>query len=170
MISDAELLAYVRPSTDDDLTELRRLERAAVSRIQSVTGAYYGPADEVIEIVHRYGPALLLANEPVGDLTSLESWDGTAWSDVDTTGYYIDGKIIRFAGTWVPSLGPTRYRATYDAGFEETDVETTAAPEDLRQAALLYVTYFFDKRDSEDYDGFARAFNDLVDPFKRVSV
>jgi uncharacterized phiE125 gp8 family phage protein len=150
VISDAELLDYARPvNGDDDLPTLRRLERAAVAHVQARTGRYFGHESEIIEYIPRRGNALLLANEPIGDSLVFEYWDGSAWSEVAADAYTIDGKTVRFTATgWSYVTGPTRYRATYDAGYAEVDGDSTEAPEDVKQAVLLLVGHWFENREA----------------------
>lgn len=172
MISDEELLAYVRPSTNDDLPELRRLERAAVGVIQKKTGRYFGVVGEVTEFLTWRGWPMQLANTPdtAEDIT-LEKWESGAWVEVGATEYAIHGTSLYWetsSTSYTPTI--TRYRITYTAGYADTNPEEWDAPEEIKQAALLYVTYYFDKRDGEDYDTFSRAFNDLCELHTRVVV
>lgn len=172
MISDSELLAYVKPASDDDLPELRRLERAGVAQVQAETGRYYGYEDEIVEPLTRTGSVMHLADAPTsGALTAFEYWDGSAWLDVDTSAYSLFGNRIVFAsGVWNTAVGPTQYRATYDFGYTEVDGDTTETPDHIRQAVLLYVTYYFDNRDGLAYEAFRRAFEDSIGPERRMAV
>lgn len=170
MISDTELLQYVKPSTDDELETLRRLEKAAIAAVQNRTGRYFGAEGEVVEILHWRGWPMQLSNVPT-TLTSVESWDGSAWSDVDASTYYLDGAFIYWQNTLTSNLArPTRYRVTYDAGYEDSDTDAWDAPDDIKQAVILHVTYYYDQRDGEGYDAFKRSFDSLIDPYVKVAV
>ncbi len=150
MISDADLLAYIRPSTNDDLPTLRRLEKAAIAYIQTRTGRYWGGEGEVVETLQWRGWPMPLANLPIDDaLTSFESWDGSAWSAVDAGSYSLVGGFIyieRGNSAWSPLSMPTRYRVTYDAGYSASG-DVWAAPEDIKQAVLLLVGHWFENRE-----------------------
>lgn len=153
MISDADLLAYIRPATTDDLPTLRRLEKAAIAFIEKKTGRYFGVAGEITESLQWRGWPMRLANEPLDGITTFESWDGSAFSSVDSTSYYFDYPFIFLQSsrsTWTPLTMPARYQATYDAGYSSTgdDENETTAPEDVKQAVLLLVGHWFENREA----------------------
>lgn len=149
MISDADLLAYIRPASEDDLPTLRMLERAAVAHIEKRTGRYFGVEAEITEVVQWRGWPMQLANTPVGAITSFESWDGTSFSAVDSSTYYIDGAVIWLNNTtWNASTSPRRYRVTYTAGYTDLGGDEWDAPEDVKQAVLLLVGHWFENRES----------------------
>jgi uncharacterized phiE125 gp8 family phage protein len=176
VISDSELLEYIRPASDEDLGTLRRLERAAVAHVEMRTGRYFGHESEVIEYLPRYGNVIQLANTPLGDVT-FESWDGTAWTEVDATGYNIIERSIEFPNTsaWNIATGPTRYRATYDAGYTETDGDSTEAPDDVKQAVLMLVAHWNENREavvvgSSSSGALDLAVDSLLAPHTRLAV
>jgi uncharacterized phiE125 gp8 family phage protein len=175
VISDSELLEYIRPASDEDLSTLRRLERAAVAHVEQRTGRYFGHESEVIEYLPRHGNVIQLANTPLGDVT-FESWDGTSWTEVDSTGYNIIERSIEFPNTsgWNTLTGPTRYRATYDAGYTETDGDSTEAPEDVKQAVLLLVGHWNESREAVNVGNLTTpldfAVEALLAPYIRMSV
>jgi hypothetical protein len=153
MISDFDLDAWTKAGGAETAT-LRRLEQAAIAAIQKRTGRYLGIAVPAFaEIVRFRGWPLQLANEPTGGVvTSLEQWDGSAWSPVAATDYYVSGSFIWPNATrtvpTTPIMGvPTRYRATYPAGYAGAD-DVWAAPADVQQAVLLLVGHWFENREA----------------------
>lgn len=172
MISDTDLLAYIRPASDDELDTLRRLERGAVALVQKKTGLYLGVAGAITEVIHWKGWPMALSNTPTDGLTSFEQWDGSTWSAVDSSSYYLDGRLIWFnqPTTWNYSTSPTRYRATYNAGGEDAGGDEWAAEEDIKQAILLYVSSWYENRESEDADVTERAVNAILSASTRVVV
>lgn len=151
MISDDILIEYIRPSTDDDLPTLRRLEQAAIAMIQKRTGRYFGVEGEISESLSWRGWPMQLGNTPAGGaLTTFEQWDGSAWSAVAATSYYVDGVFVYWNSTasWSPLTMPSRYRVTYDAGFTAGTGDEWEAPEDIKQAVLLLVGHWFENREA----------------------
>ncbi len=151
MISDDVLLEYIRPSTADDLPALRRLERAAVAFVEKRTGRYFRATGVVTEILHWRGWPMPLANVPVGGtLTSVESWDGTAFSAVTAGSYYYDNGFLWWnsdTASWTPPTTPTRYRVTYNAGYTAGVTDEWSAPEDIKQAVIMLVGHWFENRE-----------------------
>lgn len=43
---------------------------------------------------------------------------------------------------------PTRYRVTYDTGYESLDDDEWNAPEDIKQAVLIAVGHWFENREA----------------------
>jgi uncharacterized phiE125 gp8 family phage protein len=177
VISDADLLAYVLPATDADLPTLRRLEKAAVAHVQQVTGRYYGAENEITETIPRYGPVIHLADTPLNDSLVLESWDGSAWVTVETDDFTLTDKTVEFVSPsgWNRITGPSRYRATYDAGYAVADdPEATEAPEDVKQAVLMLVTHWYENREAvvvgTSNDALSMAVTSLLSPHTRVAV
>ncbi len=152
MISDEVLLQYIRPSTNDDMPTLRRLEQAAVAYVQTRTGRYFGPAGARVEILHWRGWPEPLASVPVGDtLTSVESWNGTAFSAVDTGSYYYDNGFLWWNSdtvAWAPLTMPTRYRVTYNAGYTAGVTDEWNAPDEIKQAVIMLVGHWFENREA----------------------
>ena len=150
MISDADLLAWEKADPAETAT-LRRLEQAAIAAIQKRTGRYLGIADAAFaEIIRFKGWPLQLANEPTGGvITSLEQWNGSAWSLVAATDYYVSGSFLwPNATATVPTTGAvTRYRATYPAGYAGAG-DVWAAPADIQQAVPLLVGHWFENREA----------------------
>jgi uncharacterized phiE125 gp8 family phage protein len=175
VISDAQLIAHTR-AHEDEIEKLRSLEKAAIAHLQKRTGRYFGPVDEVTEYVQWRGWPMQLANEPVGDLTSFKSWDGSAFSDVDTSSYYVQGQYIYWNTTnWSPLTMPSRYEVVYNAGFETLDdPNETDAPDDIKQAVLLLVGHWNENREAVVVDGGSTpldfAVDALISPHERVSV
>lgn len=156
MISDRDLIAHTR-ALDEDIETLRRLEKAAIAYIQNRTGRYFGVEAEIEEVVRWRGWPLSLANEPIdGEITSLESWDGSAYTAMDSTSYYVFGSHIFGEGTtsWTPLTAPNRFRVTYQAGYAQLEDENEwDAPEDVKQAVLLLVGHWFENREAVVVDG-----------------
>lgn len=152
MISDADLLLQVRSTDSAVIPELRRLEKAAIAHIENRTGKYFGAAQEdYIEYLSWRGWPMPIANNPE-EISLLESWDGTAWTEVDPSSYsYANGYIWwNSTASWSPLTMPTRYRATYDTGYEvdQSDDDVWAAPDDIRQAVLLLVGHWYENREA----------------------
>lgn len=149
MISTADLQDWMK-ADDADAPVLRSLEEAAVAAIQKLTGRYYGVEATLTEEIRFRGFPLSLANDPVGGvITTLEQWDGTSWSTVDATSYYLWGSYIFAEGVW-NTLSLTRFRVTYDAGYtvDALDADVWPAPLDIQQAVKLLVGHWFENRES----------------------
>lgn len=149
MISTADLKDWMRVD-DLDAPVLRRLERAAVQAVQQITGRYYGVTSTITEIIRFRGFPLTLANDPIGGvLTSLEQWNGSAWSTVASTNYSVWNSFVFSEGTW-STLSLTRFRAIYQAGYtaEPGDLDVWPAPADIQQAVKLLVGHWFENRES----------------------
>lgn len=153
MISDSELLSYHRARAED-LETLRRLERAAIATLQLRTGKYLGPVAAVTEYLNWRGWPMQLANEPVGAITTFKSWDGSAFTTVDASSYYVQGAFIHFnfrVASWTPLTMPTRYQVVYQAGYtlpNADDPDVWLAPEDIQQAVLLLTGDWFENREA----------------------
>lgn len=150
MISDETLLTYLR-APESELETLRRLEKAAIAKIQKDTGRYFGPEAEIVEIVRFRGWPLSIANEPIdGSITSLESSsDGQSWSVEAATSYYVFGSFIfGTSNRFTPLTAPQFWRVTYDAGFEQDDDDVWAAPEDIQQAVIMLVGHWNENREA----------------------
>jgi uncharacterized phiE125 gp8 family phage protein len=152
VISDEVLLSYL-VAHDDDIETLRRLEKAAIGHIQNKTGEYHGViAAQTDELLWRGWP-MQLKSTPVGALTSFKSWDGSAFTAVDATSYYLSGRFIywntRMAPRWSPLTMPYRYQAVYNAGYTQLeDPNDTDAPEEVKQAVLLLVGHWYENREA----------------------
>ena len=156
MISTADLQEWMK-ADDADAPTLRLLEEAAVKAVQEQTGRYFGVVATQTEIIRFKGWPLQLKNEPIGGvLTSLSQWDGSAWSALADTDYYVDGSLIWPNATYsvpAPWLVPTasqRFQAVYQAGYtvDPEDADVWPAPDDVRQAVLLLVGNWFENRES----------------------
>lgn len=177
MISNEELLAHTR-ADESEIENLRRLEKAAIAFIENRTGRYLGPEAEVVEIVRWRGWPLALANEPIdGTITSLESWNGSAFTTESSTSYYVFGSFIFGESNAYTSLtAPSRFRVTYNAGFTQLDdPDSTDAPEDIKQAVLLLVGHWYENREAvvvgdSATDELPMAVSALIDPHSRVVV
>jgi hypothetical protein len=151
MISTAELQEWTK-AEDEDLVLLRRLEQAAVEVVQLGLGFYIGPVAERTEVVRFSGWPLSLANEPVdGTLTTFELWDGSAWTSVDSTSFYLIGGMIYGEGSYAPAR-MSRFRATYQGGYpaHESDPDQWFAPEDIQTMVKLLVARWFERRGDVD--------------------
>lgn len=149
MISTSDLQDWLK-ADDADAPVLRGLEEAAVKAIEKLTGRYWGVEEEKIEVIPFRGFPLQLANDPLlGVITLLEQWDGSAYSTVDATSYYVWGSFIFAEGSWNP-LSLTRFRVTYDAGYtvDAGDADAWSAPEDIKQAVKLLVGNWFENREA----------------------
>lgn len=149
MISTADLQDWMK-ADDADAPVLRSLEEAAVKAIEQITGRYYGVEDEIIETIRFRGFPIPLANDPLlGVITLLEQWDGSAWSTVDATSYYVWGSFIFSEGSW-NTLSLTRFRVTYDAGYtvDPSDADVWDAPADVKQAVKHLVGNWFENREA----------------------
>lgn len=178
MITDADLVTWLR-AKPDDIETLRRLERAAISLIQKKTGRYFGPETEVTEYVNWRGWPMALSNEPIdGTLTSFKSWDGTAFSDVDASSYYLQGSFIYWNSRTPisPLTIPTRYQVVYQAGYAQLDDENAwEAPENIQQAVLLLVGHWYENREAvvvgdSATDELPLSVSALLDPDTRIAV
>jgi hypothetical protein len=158
MISIADLTDWLNagpePLTQAERDRLASLERAAVAHCQEVTGQYLGPSTtgddydepvEITEVLHWHGGVLPLRNEPIGVIL-LEQWDGGAWSEIASDGFWVDGPHIYFGTPPIAS----RFRATYNAGFQvdATDRTVWAAPEDIKQAVRMLVAHWYLNREA----------------------
>lgn len=148
MISDADLLLWTRAESAD-LPTLRRLEKAAIAYIEGRTGRYYGIEDEIVENLTWQGWPLALANEPAGGEITLESLSSGAYTEVDAASYSVVGRFIFWETSqgYSPLTMPSRYRATYDAGYTGTG-DVWAAPQDIQQAVLLLVSHWNENREA----------------------
>ena len=149
MISTADLQDWMK-ADDADAPVLRRLEEAAVQAVQSYTGRYYGVTSAVTEVIRFRGFPLTLSNDPIGGtITTLEQWDGSAWSVVAATSYYVYGSFVFSEGSW-NTLSLTRFRVTYNAGYtvDTNDADVWPAPADIQQAVKLLVGHWFENRES----------------------
>ena len=157
MISTADLQDWMK-ADDVDAPVLRSLEESAIQAIQELTGRYYGVTATLTEIIRFKGWPLQLKNDPIGGaITSLEQWDGSAWSLVAATNYYVDGSFIyqNASYIWPPSyyLYPPqvlRFRAIYQAGYtvSGTDADVWPAPADIQMAVKLLVGNWFENREA----------------------
>lgn len=158
MISTADLQDWMK-ADDVDAPVLRRLEESAVQSVQKETGHYYGVTATQTEIIRFKGWPLQLKNVPIGGvITSLEQWDGSAWSLVASTNYYVDGSFIwqNASYIWPPSYyfyppQVLRFRAIYSAGYtvDALDADVWPAPADIQQAVRGCVAYWFEHREEE---------------------
>jgi uncharacterized phiE125 gp8 family phage protein len=170
MISDADLIAHTK-AEDAEISTLRRLEKAAIAMIQKRTGRYFGEVAEIVEYLQWRGWPMLLANEPIDGAVELESWSSGAWNAVEASAFAIHGSYIFWETTYSALTMPTRYRATYEAGYESDD----DAPEDIKQAVLLLVGHWNENREAvvvgdTATDELPLAVSALLDPHTRVSV
>jgi hypothetical protein len=150
MISDDDLVLWTK-ADEADLPTLRRLEKAAIAYIQGRTGRYYGATAEIVEPLQWNGWPMPLANDPVDGEVTLESWSSGAWSEVDASSYTLLNGFIFLESTTTSALSrPTRYRATYNAGYEvdADDDNVWAAPDDIQQAVLLLVGSWMENREA----------------------
>jgi hypothetical protein len=149
MISDADLVLWTR-ADDADLPTLRRLEKAAIAYIQGRTGRYYGTTAEIVEPLTWTGWPMALANSPVDDTVTLESWSNGAWTAVDASSYSLLNGFIFWENSVSSLSRPTRYRATYNAGYEVDgdDENVWPAPDDIQQAVLLLVGHWNENREA----------------------
>lgn len=148
MISTADLRDWTKAEAADDAV-LRRLEVAAVAYCQNVTGKYLGVRAEVTDSIRFHGWPLQLANDPIGaTITAFQEWDGSAWSAVDVTSYYLDGSFI-WPETWRPT-NARRFRVIYNAGYtvDLGDANVWAAPEGIKQAVRLLVGHWYENREA----------------------
>lgn len=156
MISTPDLQEWMKADDADALT-LRRLEESAIAAIQKQTGRYLGvTVAAFVEIVRFRGWPLQLSNQPTGGvITTLEVWDGSAWSAVAATDYYVSGSFVwpnatsAVPTTTIPAAS-RRYRATYPAGYtvDANDADVWAAPADIQMLVLLLVGHWFENRES----------------------
>src|SRR5678816_518480 len=124
MISTADLQDWMK-ADDVDAPVLRRLEESAIQTVQELTGHYYGAVATQTELIRFKQWPLQLKSAPIGGvITSLEQWDGTAWSLVAASSYYVDGLFIwqNTSYQWPPSyyLYPQQtllFRAIYQGGY-----------------------------------------------------
>jgi len=150
VISTADLQDWMK-ADDVDAPVLRRLEESAVAAIQKETGRYYGVTAALTEEIRFQGFPLCLKNDPIGGvLTLLEQWDGSAYSTVSATSYYVWGSFVFGEGSW-STLTLTRFRATYNAGYtvDPTDADVWAAPADVQQIVKLLVGHWMENRSAE---------------------
>lgn len=149
MISTADLQDWMK-AEDADAPVLRQLEEAAVKAIEQMTGRYYGVEDTITEVIPFRGFPLTLANEPNGGvITTLEQWDGSAYTTVDAANYYVWNSFVFSEGSW-DTLSLTRFRVTYPAGYtvDPLDADVWDAPEDIKLAVKLLVGHYFENRES----------------------
>lgn len=179
MISDTDLIAYIRPSTDDEIDTLRRLERAAVAYVQNRTGRYFGAVGVITETLQWRGWPMQLSNVPdLAEAFTFESWDGSAFTAVDSTTFHTDGAFVyleRGNTSWAPLSMPTRYRVTYTAGYTEQGADEWDAPEDVKQAVILLVGHWFENREAAGVGAYSTrelplAVSSLIDGHVRVAV
>lgn len=156
MISTADLQDWMK-ADDTDAPVLRALEESAVQAIQKLTGRYLGVTAQITEIIRFKTWPLELANEPNGGtLTSIEQWDGSAWSALQTSDYYVDGSHIWPNASFNWPVNPlfraqlTRFRVVYSAGYtvSPTDSDVWPAPADIQHAVKLLVGHWFENRES----------------------
>lgn len=175
MISDAALIDWTKADAADTAT-LRRLEQAAIAAIERRTGRYLGVVATRVEIVQFRGFPASISNVPIGgSLTSLEQWDGSAWSVVSPADYYLYGSNVFSNGTSA-MLGVTQLRATYQGGYtvDAGDPNVWPAPADIQQAVLLLVGHWFENRESVVVgtitSELAQGLDMLLDAHTRVTV
>jgi uncharacterized phiE125 gp8 family phage protein len=170
MISDALLIAQVNGETEDTAT-LRKMEQDAIAAIEVRTGRYYGTVAARTEYINWRGGPLQLSNVPIS-LTSLKSWDGSAFQTVDSTSYYLEGAFIHWntTQTWTP----IRYQVIYQAGYtvDALDANVWPAPRDIQRAVLLTVGHWFRNREGvgEGQSELPLAVTWLLDPNVKVAV
>ncbi len=179
MISDAQLIAQVN-GEDEDLPRLRALEQSAIKHIENRTGNYFGREAQVTEFLLWRGWPMLLGSHPIDGIVTLESFSNGTWNAVDVSSYSLHGGFIYWEGVQNALTRPTRYRATYNAGFGSTggtygtgygtDEDEWNAPEDVKQAVLLLVAHWFRNREGEYPDDIERALKSLLEPHTRVAV
>lgn len=152
MISDAELLEWMKADSSDTAT-LRLLEKAAIKAIENRTGKWFGLTTTLTEITRFKSWPIALAQDPVS-FTSLSQFDGSAWSVIPSTDYYIDGSLIYPNNTisltpsyLVPSPSQ-RMKAIYTAGYTESATNVWPAPDDIQMAVRLLVGHWFENRES----------------------
>lgn len=149
MISTADLQDWMK-ADDIDAPVLRSLEEAAVKAVESITGRCYGVTQTITEVIRFHGFPLTLANDPIGGaITTLEQWDGSAWSTVAPAQYSVWNSFVFSEGNW-NSLSLTKFRATYQAGYtvNPSDADVWPAPADIQQAVKLLVGHWFENRES----------------------
>jgi uncharacterized phiE125 gp8 family phage protein len=150
MISTDDLKDWMK-AEDSDLPTLRSLEEAAIKAIEKMTGRYLGVTAAVTETIRFRGFPLALANDPIGGvITTLEQWDGSAYSTVAATDYYVWGSFVFSEGVWESLTAPSRFRVTYQAGYtvDPLDQDVWDAPADLKQAVKLLVGHWFENREA----------------------
>lgn len=148
MISVASLKAHLRVTHTADDVYIAELEEAAVGFVERWTGDFYGPEEEVTEIVPGTGlRALWLAQAPAGspvvvtiDETSYPGATATAIADVDDDGFEVRSrKLVRKGGGgWVRGY---EYEVTYTRGYAEG-----AQPEPVRHAVKMLVAHWYHSR------------------------
>jgi hypothetical protein len=140
MISVADLTEWLKAEAGDaDL--IADLEAAAVELVSRYTGRYFGAAGTITEYLSWRGGTLQLANEPTGAVTLSERSSDGSWSAVDTSGYYVDGRLVFMTGA-VP-LTVSHLRAQYTAGYA-----SGAEPEVAKQAVRILVATWFENREA----------------------
>lgn len=156
MISDATLLAWTK-SDSADTAMLRILEQAAIKAIEQITGRYFGVEAAITEDSNFRDWPLQLSSDPIsGALTSLSQWDGSAFTAVGVTDYFVDGSFVWPTSTFTSPANPLyttaskRFRAVYQAGYtvDGADANVWSAPEDIQAAVLLLVGSWNENRES----------------------
>lgn len=133
---DAKLNGYINRATDliEAYCQRRFLSTVYSNELYSGNGTQFLP----------------LRNYPVSTLTSLESMTGDfaspAWDSIDSSSYTLkteggkDQGIIYMISRF--HKGVDNFRVNYTAGYATQD----AIPNDLREACIELVNYFFSRR------------------------
>lgn len=178
MISTDELVDWMK-ADDADAYMLRILEQAAVKAIEKLTGRYLGVTAARTETIRFVGWPLVLSNEPIGGvLTSLETWDGSAFQVQTLTDYSVEGSFVWPNSTTVSAeqTATRRVKVIYQAGYtvDPLDADVWDAPEDIKQAVRLLVGHWFENRESvvvgTSASEIPMTVQMLVGPHARVSV
>lgn len=144
MLSVADLKAHLRVTHSHDDAYIADLEEVAVAHVVRRTSDFYGPREEVTEIVAGSGSRTLwLAHAPVvGESTpvtvgevALPGDEPSALDDFEVRGRTL---VRTGGGYWTRGY---EYAVTYTRGYAEG-----GEPENVRHAVRLLVAHWYSNR------------------------
>jgi hypothetical protein len=143
IVTIADYMTFTGQSTLANQTQVAEAIRQATAYAENVCGRTFALAamgnSHVWTFDGKGGLKLFTPQAPIISVTSVETWNGTAWEVVDAVSYTPtigdDGEYICFREQYTWVVGILNWRVTYTYGF-------TTIPADLKRAILLIAHAF----------------------------
>lgn len=143
-LADAKAFLRVETDADDDLIDALIL--SAISSAEKYTNRIFRPT--TFRVSQTSGQCLRLLRSPVTALTSISSWNGTAFAAITDTIYHQSNffpSITLPDAVLAPSNAPFGIQAVFVAGY-------ATLPPDLLQALKVHVNYLYENRGDVEAD------------------